>query len=246
MIRGVYILPNLFTMGNLFCGFFAIISVLKGDFEVAATAIIVANVFDILDGKAARLMNATSRFGMEFDSLADLVSFGVAPALLAFTWGLSEYGRFGWLAAFLFLACGALRLARYNVQVDAVEKGFFNGLPIPAAASMVAAVVLMFYHLGGSGTARNVLVLLLIYALGFLMVSSVKYRSFKESLNKDRAPFMALVLAVVFIIILASEPQITLFVLLSLYVISGPAERLLLLLGLVKPVPRGEEREEIV
>ncbi|MGB9498934.1 MAG: CDP-diacylglycerol--serine O-phosphatidyltransferase [Dissulfuribacterales bacterium] len=246
MMRGVYILPNLFTMGNLFCGFFAIISVLKGNFQLAATAIIVANVFDILDGKVARLMHATSRFGMEFDSLADLVSFGVAPALLAFTWGLSEYGRFGWLAALLFLACGALRLARYNVQVDTVEKGFFNGLPIPAAASMVAAVVMIFYHLGGSGTARNVLVLLSIYVLAFLMVSSVKYRSFKESLNKDRAPFMVLVLAVLFIIILASEPQITLFVLLGLYVISGPMERLLLLLGLLKHVSRGEEREEIV
>jgi len=246
MIRGVYILPNLFTMGNLFCGFFAIISVLKGNFQLAATAIIIANVFDILDGKAARLMHATSRFGMEFDSLADLVSFGVAPALLAFVWGLSEYGRFGWLAAFLFLACGALRLARYNVQVDMVEKGFFNGLPIPAAASMIAAMVMIFYHLGGSGTARNVMVLLLTYALAFLMVSSVKYRSFKESLNKDRAPFMVLVLAAIFIIILASEPQITLFVLLGLYVVSGPVEKLLLLLGLMKPHPRGEEREEIV
>lgn len=245
MMRGVYILPNMFTMGNLFCGFFAIISVLKGDFQLAATAIIVANVFDILDGKVARLMHATSRFGMEFDSLADLVSFGVAPALLAFIWGLSQYGRFGWLAAFLFLACGALRLARYNVQVGSVEKGFFNGLPIPAAASMVAAVVMIFYHLGGSGTARNVLVLLSIYVLAFLMVSNLKYRSFKESLNKERAPFMVLVLVAVFIIILASEPQITLFVLLGLYVISGPMERLLLLLGLLKHVPRGEEREEI-
>jgi CDP-diacylglycerol--serine O-phosphatidyltransferase len=246
VIRGVYILPNLFTMGNLFCGFFAIISVFKGNSHLAATAIIVANVFDILDGKVARLMHAASRFGMEFDSLADLVSFGVAPALLAFTWGLSEYGRFGWLAAFLFLACGALRLARYNVQVDTVGKGFFNGLPIPAAASMIAAMVMIFYHLGGSDTARKVMVLLLTYALAFLMVSNVKYRSFKEALSKDRVPFTALVLVAVFIIILASEPQIILFVLLSLYVVSGPMERLLLLLGLVKPVPRGKEREEIV
>jgi len=246
VIRGVYILPNLFTMGNLFCGFFAIISVFKGNFQLAATAIIIANVFDIIDGKAARLMHATSRFGMEFDSLADLISFGVAPALLAFIWGLSGYGRFGWLAAFLFLACGALRLARYNVQVDTVAKGFFNGLPIPAAASVIAAVVMIFYRLGGSGTARNVMVLLLTYVLAFLMVSKVKYRSFKESLNKDRAPFMVLVLVAVFIIIMASEPQITLFVLLSLYVASGPMERLLLFLGLVKPVSQGEEREEIV
>ncbi|MBN2332837.1 MAG: CDP-diacylglycerol--serine O-phosphatidyltransferase [Deltaproteobacteria bacterium] len=246
MIRGVYILPNLFTMGNLFCGFFAIISVIKGDFQLAATAIILANVFDILDGKIARLMKATSRFGMEFDSLADLVSFGVAPALLVFSWGLLEYGRFGWLAAFLFLACGALRLARYNVQADTADKGFFNGLPIPAAASMIATTVMIFYHLGGSGTARNVMVLLQAYALAFLMVSTIKYRSFKDSLNRDRAPFMALVLAAIFIIVIASEPQITLFVLCSLYAFSGPAERLLVLLGLLKPVSRDEESEEVM
>ncbi len=247
MIRGVYLLPNLFTMGNLFCGFFAIISVFKGNFLLAATAIIVANGFDILDGKVARLMNATSRFGMEFDSLADLISFGMAPAILAYTWGLSEYGRFGWLAAFLFLACGALRLARFNVQVETTDKRYFNGLPIPAAASMVASTVMIFFQLGGSGTVRNIFILLLIYGLAFLMVSNVKYRSFKDSLARDRAPFQFLVMAVVFIVILVAEPQITLFVLFALYVFSGPAEHLLQLLGLLKqPLLPGEERKEIL
>ncbi|MBW1645262.1 MAG: CDP-diacylglycerol--serine O-phosphatidyltransferase [Deltaproteobacteria bacterium] len=247
MIRGVFLLPNLFTMGNLFCGFFAIISIFKGNFQLAATAIIVANVFDILDGKVARLMNATSRFGMEFDSLADLISFGMAPAILAYIWGLSEYGRFGWLAAFLFLACGALRLARFNVQVDTADKRYFTGLPIPAAASMVASTVMIFFQLGGSGTVRNIFILLLIYGLAFLMVSNVKYHSFKDSLARDRAPFQFLVMAVIFIVILVAEPQITLFVLFALYVFSGPGEYLLQLLGLLKqPLPPGEKQEEVL
>jgi CDP-diacylglycerol--serine O-phosphatidyltransferase len=246
MIRGVYILPNLFTMGNLFCGFYAIIAVFQGHYQMAAVAVVLANVFDILDGKVARLMRATSRFGMELDSLADLVSFGVAPALLVFSWALNSYGRFGWLAAFLFTACGALRLARFNVQADSAEKGTFTGLPIPAAASMIATTVLMFYHFGGNGTTRHVLVLLLSYVLAFLMVSNIRYNSFKDSPFVGRAPFFALVLVVMSMIVIAAEPQVSLFLLCALYVVSGPAFFLLGLLGLRENVSRGMKRRKVV
>ncbi|MGZ3570120.1 MAG: CDP-diacylglycerol--serine O-phosphatidyltransferase, partial [Thermodesulfobacteriota bacterium] len=132
MRRGIYILPNLFTTGNLFCGFWAIVSVFHEKFEYAAYAILLATVFDALDGKVARLSGAMSKFGVQYDSLADLISFGVAPALLAFAWALRPYGRFGWLAAFLFVVCGALRLARFNVQSSSGEVKYFKGLPIPA------------------------------------------------------------------------------------------------------------------
>ncbi|MEA3333246.1 MAG: CDP-diacylglycerol--serine O-phosphatidyltransferase [Pseudomonadota bacterium] len=246
MIRGVYLLPNLFTMGNIFCGFFAMISAIKGDYAIAATAIIVANVFDILDGKVARMMNATSRFGMEFDSLADLVSFGVAPALLIFQWSLSSFGRLGWLAAFLFVACGALRLARYNVQAETTEKGTFNGLPIPAAASMAATTVLIAEHFGAIGIEHNIVLLLLCYGLAFLMVSNVKYPAFKESVFQGRAPFVALVMAALVFIVIAAEPQISLFVLALVYTFSGPVKGLLLLTGLLKKRTQGADEKRVV
>jgi CDP-diacylglycerol--serine O-phosphatidyltransferase len=245
MIRGVYLLPNLFTMGNLFCGFFAIISAIKGDFGVAATAIVVANLFDILDGKVARIMNATSRFGMEFDSLADLVSFGVAPGLLIFLWSLSSFGRLGWLAAFLFVACGALRLARYNVQAETSDKGTFNGLPIPAAASMAATTVLICEHIGATGIESNVVLLLLCYGLAFLMVSNVKYPAFKESIFSGRAPFIALVMLAVLFIVVAAEPQISLFFIALIYTLSGPVKFLLQLIGLMKKRTQGVEEKAV-
>ncbi len=245
MIRGVYLLPNLFTMGNLFCGFFAIISAVKGDFALAATAVVVANLFDILDGKVARMMNATSRFGMEFDSLADLVSFGVAPALLIFLWSLSSFGRLGWLAAFLFVACGALRLARYNIQAETSDKGTFNGLPIPAAASMAATTVLICEHLGATGIESNVILLLLCYGLAFLMVSNIKYPAFKESILSGRAPFVALVMMAVTFIVIAAEPQISLFALAFIYTFSGPVKFLLQLTGLLKKRTQGAEEKSV-
>jgi CDP-diacylglycerol--serine O-phosphatidyltransferase len=233
-------------MGNLFCGFFAIISAIRGDYATAATAVIVANLFDILDGKVARMMKATSRFGMEFDSLSDLVSFGVAPALLVYQWSLSSFGRFGWLAAFLFVACGALRLARYNVQAASLEKGIFNGLPIPAAASMLATTVLIADHLGASGIERNVILLLLCYSLAFLMVSSVRYPAFKESFFQGRAPFFALVLIAMVFIVIAAEPQVSLFVLALIYLISGPVNTLLGLRTRLARRAQGKEKEKPV
>ncbi|NTW99850.1 MAG: CDP-diacylglycerol--serine O-phosphatidyltransferase [Geobacteraceae bacterium] len=148
MRKGIYILPNLFTTGSMFAGFYGMIAGINGDYRTAAICILVSAVFDGLDGKVARATGTTSKFGVEYDSLADLVAFGVAPGLIMYFWALKPFGRLGWLAAFLFVVCGALRLARFNVQVETVESKRFVGLPIPAAASMVASTVLFFQHMG--------------------------------------------------------------------------------------------------
>jgi len=220
--RGVYILPNLITTGSLFAGFYGIVASMNGKYDVAAWFILISAVFDALDGKVARLTNTTSQFGVEYDSLADLVAFGVAPAILMYTWALQPFGKLGWLAAFLYVVCGALRLARFNVQVETVESKNFIGLPIPAAASMVAACVLLFYHLGGSGTIRMVSVLLLIYILAVLMVSNVKYYSFKDPELLKKRPFGILVSAIVLIIVIVAEPELMFFLIFLSYTMFSP------------------------
>jgi CDP-diacylglycerol--serine O-phosphatidyltransferase len=235
--RGVYILPNLFTTGTLFAGFYGIVSSLNGNFLTAAWFILVASIFDALDGKVARLTGTTSKFGVEYDSLADLVAFGVAPGLLMYAWALKPFGKLGWLAAFLYVVCGALRLARFNVQVTTVESKRFVGLPIPAAASMVAACVILFYHLGGSGTIKKASVLVLIYVLALLMVSSFRYYSFKDPELFKRQPFGFLVLAIFIIIVIVAEPQIMFFLLFFGYTMSGP-------IGYLLRLVRGPKREE--
>ena len=229
--RGVYILPNLFTTGSLFAGFYGIVATMNGNYHVAAWFILVSSIFDGLDGKVARLTGTTSRFGVEYDSLADLVAFGVAPGLLMYSWALRPFGKVGWLAAFLYVVCGALRLARFNVQVNTVESKRFVGLPIPAAASMVAACVLLFYHLGYSGTIKKASVLLLIYVLALLMVSSFRYYSFKDPELVKRQPFGFLVMAIFIIIVIVAEPEIMFFVLFFCYIVSGPLGYLLRLAG---------------
>jgi CDP-diacylglycerol--serine O-phosphatidyltransferase len=220
--KGVYILPNLFTTGSLFAGFYGIVSTTNGRYYVAAWFILISSIFDALDGKVARLTGTTSKFGVEYDSLADLVAFGVAPGLLMYSWALKPFGKLGWLAAFLYVVCGALRLARFNVQVTTVESKRFVGLPIPAAASMVASCVLLFYHLGGSGTIKKASVLVLIYVLAFLMVSNFRYYSFKDPELVKRQPFGFLVLAIVLIIVVVAQPEIMFFLLFLGYVGSGP------------------------
>ena len=165
--KGVYLFPSLFTAGNLICGFFSIISTFNGDYVRATYFIILANVLDGLDGYAARLTRSTSQFGVEFDSLADVVSFGVAPAVLVYFWALIPWGTWGWLAACTFVVCGALRLSRFNVQSTGPAKGYFVGLPIPAAAEMIASIVLMYYFLGGEGAPnKHITLLLVIYEIG--------------------------------------------------------------------------------
>jgi CDP-diacylglycerol--serine O-phosphatidyltransferase len=227
-LRGVYILPNLFTSGNLFCGFFATVAAIDDRYIHASIAILLAGVFDVLDGKIARLSGANSRFGIEYDSLADLISFGLAPALLAFSWALEPYGRVGWLAAFLFVACGALRLARFNVQTSSMENKFFIGLPIPAAACMIALTVLLHHRLGSWVTDKQVPILLMIYVLAFLMVSNIRYFSIKGLDLFRRKPFRSLVIVILCIVVVVAEPEVTLFSIFALYVLSGPASYLAL------------------
>jgi len=225
---GVFIIPSLLTAANLFCGFYAIVSVLKSDYVTAAIAILIAMLFDGFDGKIARLTNSTSRFGVEFDSLSDLVSFGVAPGLLIYTWALNGYGKIGWLAVFLFVVCGAMRLARFNVQTSVSDSKYFLGLPIPAAAGLVATTVIFDDHILEMGKeVRPIVVLVMTYLLAYLMVSTIKYRSFKDVHLGERKPLSALVAAVLLLIVIVAQPQIMLFVLFVLYASSGPVERLL-------------------
>jgi len=222
MRRGIYVLPNLFTTGNLFCGFWAIISVFQEKFLYAAIAILLASAFDILDGKVARLSGATSKFGIQYDSLADLVSFGIAPAVLAFSWALRPYGRFGWLAAFLFVVCGALRLARFNVQTSSGEVKYFKGLPIPAAATMIALTILLYLRLIETGWVKDIVILVMIYILAFLMVSNIRYFSFKEFDLSKRRPFSIFIFVVLSMIVIVMEPVIVLFGFVLFYILSGP------------------------
>jgi CDP-diacylglycerol---serine O-phosphatidyltransferase len=221
--RGVYLLPSLFTTGNLICGFFSLISTFNGEYFQAALFVIFANILDGLDGIVARLTKTTSQFGVELDSLADLVSFGVAPAVLVYYWALVPWNSWGWLAACLYVVCGALRLARFNVQIKNVEKSHFVGLPIPAAAEMIVATVVMYYFLGGEGAAnKEVILLLVIYLLAGLMVSSFSYFSFKQLALKKKHPFWLLVSAILFIKLCIAEPQIMFFSCFLLYTLSGP------------------------
>jgi len=221
--KGVFLIPNLFTTGNLFSGFYAIISVFNAEYLMAAYAILVANIFDSLDGKVARLAKATSRFGTEYDSLADLISFGLAPGLLIYSWALHSYNRLGWIAAFLFVVCGALRLARFNVQASTSDPRYFNGLPIPAAATTIAMMVILDSHILRLGAeVRPVLILIMTYLLAFLMVSNIKYRSFKDANFKSKRSFQYLVWAVLIFGVIALEPQIMIFSIVVLYALSGP------------------------
>ncbi len=222
--RGVYLIPSLFTTGNLICGFFSIISTFNGEYFQAGIFIIFANLLDGLDGLVARLTRTTSQFGVELDSLADLVSFGVAPAVLVYYWALVPWSTWGWLAACLYVVCGALRLARFNVQIKNVEKTHFVGLPIPAAAEMIVATVLLYYSLGGEGAAnKEVILLLVIYLLAGLMVSNFNYFSLKQRLVfKKKHPFWVLISGILLIKLFIVEPQIMFFSTFLLYTLSGP------------------------
>lgn len=226
--RGVYILPNLFTSLGLFCGFFSVISTIKEDYRTAAIAILVALVFDALDGRIARLTKTSSQFGVEYDSLSDVIAFGVAPGVLAYRWALEPWGVWGWLAASLYVICGALRLARFNVQVEIADKNNFVGLPIPAAAAVIATTILMYFFLGGEGaTNKHITLLLLIYALAGLMVSNIPYYSFKDVHLYKRQPFWTLLLSIVAIQLTIAEPQIMLLSVFSSYAASGPIRLLI-------------------
>jgi CDP-diacylglycerol--serine O-phosphatidyltransferase len=222
MRKGIYILPNLITAGSLFCGFFALLRTLQEDFYMAAAFILASGLLDGMDGKIARYTNTTTRFGVEFDSLADVIAFCVAPGILVYAWALEPFGRMGWLAAFLFVVCGALRLARFNLQSSTVESRFFSGLPTPAAAGLIATGVLVYYEVGDTGVSRHLTVLIVTYILAFLMVSTFKYYGFKDIELFRRKPFRWLVIAIILLIVVAYEPEYTLFGLFFAYFISGP------------------------
>jgi CDP-diacylglycerol--serine O-phosphatidyltransferase len=220
--RGVYLLPNLFTTGALFGGFYAIVSAMHGNFENAAIAIFVAMILDGMDGRVARFTNTQSAFGEQYDSLADMVSFGVAPALVMFSWALADLGKLGWAAAFIYIACAALRLARFNTQIGVVDKKHFVGLASPAAAAVIAAIV-WTWHKADIGELGAIPAALITTVTGLLMVSSFRYSSFKSFDFRGRVPF-AVMLAIVFVFALFLIDQSRILLLLSVgYALSAPA-----------------------
>ena len=220
----------MFTLASLFCGFYAIVSAINSEFKTAAIAILIASIFDALDGRVARMTHSTSQFGAELDSLCDMVSFGVSPAVLAYLWALHPYGRYGWLAAFLYVAMTSLRLARFNSQDAASESKNFVGLPCPAAAAMISASVLFCHFLGITGEVKHISLLLLVYLLSYLMVSTHTYCSFKEVPGLKVKPFQILIAFLLIFILIAAEPQIMIFSLFLIYLASGPVY------GLVKKI----------
>jgi len=225
--RGIYILPNLLTTAALFSGFYAIINAIQQDFKTAAIAIFVAMIWDMLDGRIARLTNTQSAFGAEYDSLSDMISFGLAPALLIYQWSLVELGEFGWLAAFVYTAATALRLARFNTQVTTMDKAYFQGLASPAAAALISGTVWLgsFYHIQGNNISFFTLPLTIL--AGVLMVSNIRYRSFKDLDLKGRIPFIKAGLIVLIFVFVAIKPSHTLFLFFLGYALAGPIMTLL-------------------
>lgn len=237
MRKGIYILPNLITLSSVFSGFYSIIASLNSDYERAAWAILIASIFDVLDGWVARITHTATRFGIEMDSLADVISFGVAPGVLVYTWTLSSFGKIGWLGAFFLVACGALRLARFNVQMGSAEKKHFTGLPIPASALVIASTVLAYEeiisileHLRlvrlADVVGKDYWVLAMTFLLAGLMVSNITYHGPKEANLKERRPFGILVAIAAFLAVVAYHPGLVLFLALISYVAFGLIEAL--------------------
>jgi CDP-diacylglycerol--serine O-phosphatidyltransferase len=228
MRKGIYLLPNTLTLCGMFFGFYAILASFKGHFVYGAWAILIAGIFDGLDGWVARITNTATKFGIELDSLSDLVAFGIAPAVLIYSWGLSSFGRIGWGAAFLYVICGALRLARYNVQMVSTESKSFTGMPIPAAAGVVAALVLFYSEIWGNMLDRHYLILLLPFLLSALMVSTLRFHGLKEIDPKSRKPFSLLVVIVATFVLIFMYPEIVIFLFSMGYMSWGIVENALI------------------
>lgn len=220
--RGIYLLPNLFTTGAMFAGFYAITSAINGRFETAAISLFIAMVLDGLDGRVARLTNTQSEFGVQYDSLSDMVSFGAAPAIVMYLWTLSSMGQAGLFAAFVHMAGGALRLARFNTQVEVADKRYFQGLPSPAAAAILAGGLLFCIENGYAVENFKYLVLFTTISTGLLMVSNFRYSSFKELDFKNKVPFIVAIIAMLVIGFVMAQPQRMLFLLSVGYALSGP------------------------
>ncbi len=241
MRKGIYLLPNIITLSSMFSGFYSIIASFNSDYERAAWAIMIASVFDVLDGWVARITHTTSKFGIEIDSLSDAISFGVAPGVLVYSWSLQSFGKVGWLGAFFMVACAALRLARFNVQMGSEEKKHFTGLPSPAAALMIATTVLAYQevidtlkemHLAvlADVISLDYWVLALTFVVAGLMVSNITYHSVKEANLKERRPFGLLVVIVALLTVVAYHPALVLFLISLTYVLAGIGEALFKLL----------------
>ena len=220
--KGIYLLPNLFTTGALFSGFYAIVASMNGDPVNAGIAIFISMILDGMDGRVARLTNTQSDFGAEYDSLADMVSFGVAPALVAFTWALQDLGKLGWVAAFIYVAGAALRLARFNTQIGVADKNYFTGLASPAAAAMVAGSVWVFSETGVQGADVSWLMAFVVALAGVLMVSNFKYHSFKGINFRGKVPFVVLLLVVLGLAVVSIDPAKILLGIFLAYAFSGP------------------------
>ena len=225
--RGIYLLPNLFTTAALFAGFYAIVAGMQANFEAAAVAIFVAMVLDGADGRIARMTNTQSAFGAEYDSLSDVISFGLAPALVMFQWSLSSLGKLGWLAAFFYAAAAALRLARFNTQIATADKRYFQGLPCPMAAAVMAGFLWFATDFGFAGVNMVAITMIITITTGVLMVSNVRFHSFKELDLRGRVPFMAVLLVVLALVFVAADPALVLFVAALAYAVSGPIMTLL-------------------
>lgn len=221
--RGIYLLPNLFTTINLLAGFYAIIAGMQGEFTLAATAIFVAMVMDTLDGRVARLTNTQTAFGAQYDSLADIVAFGLAPALIAYSWLMVDLGKFGWSISFLYVATAALRLARFNTQLGTVDRRYFVGLPSPAAAGMIASFIGLVHILNLEGTFVGILLAGLMILVSVLMVSNIYFYSFKDVDFRGKVPFFAILIVVAAVVAISLDPPVMLFGGFLLYALSGPA-----------------------
>ncbi|MGD0884531.1 MAG: CDP-diacylglycerol--serine O-phosphatidyltransferase [Thermodesulfovibrionales bacterium] len=239
--KGIYVLPNALTICGMFCGFFAIMSAINGNFPNAAWAILLANIFDGLDGWIARLTNTSSRFGIELDSLSDLVAFGVAPAIMMYKWSLMPFGRLGWAAAFLFVACGALRLARFNIQTGAPGSKAFKGVPIPAAASILSSIVIFYYEFREGVPDKNIFFPVITIVLSFLMVSTLRYHGLKEIDFREKKPFWFLIVFVMILFVLFIHPASAIFIFAMAYLIWGIIENIVLFLKRRK-LKKQEER----
>ena len=228
MRKGIYLLPNTLTLCGMFCGFYAILASLKGHYIYSAWAILIAIIFDGLDGWVARLTHSTTRFGIELDSLSDLVAFGIAPAVLIYSWALQSFGRLGWGAAFLFVICGALRLARFNVQMGSAESKSFPGMPIQGAATVMASLVLFYDEVWGVLTGKNYVILLFPFLLAILMVSTLRYHGLKEIDPRSRKPFWLLVIVVIVLVLIFMHREIVIFIFSVAYMLWGIIENAVL------------------
>ena len=228
--RGIYLLPNLFTTSALFAGFYAIVAAFNARYEPAAIAVFVAMILDGMDGRIARMTKTESDFGVQYDSLSDMVSFGLAPALVVYQWSLHDLGKLGWLAAFIFTAAAALRLARFNTQAGSADKRYFQGLPCPAAAAVVAGLV-WFDSVGQPVDEATMVVFAfaLTILVGLLMVSNIRYHSFKQIDLHGKVPFLSVLFIVLVIALVAVRPSLVLFLLALAYAVSGPLMTLVLI-----------------